>query len=189
MKSVLKRQKTFAPRQLCNTKWIMEDRDTAIEHLRVIRSLMERATVYRAVNVPTALAGGIIALLAAGIIYYLDAKAIRVLTEAEVIGIWLGVLCLLTLFNHFLIWRTARKEGEPFVSSGFKMALKAILPPMFAGGVVGVSVGLYFHLGQAALAWATFYGLALMATSGFSPRSLRYLGLAFTLTEIGRAHV
>ena len=64
------------------------------------------------------------------------------------------------------------------------MAMKAILPAMFVGGVLGLTLG--FGPSQdvvgACLAWTTFYGLALMATSGFSPRSLRVLGLGFTLT-------
>ena len=36
----------------------MNERLAAEEHLRVIRSLMERATVYRAISAPTALVGG-----------------------------------------------------------------------------------------------------------------------------------
>ena len=40
----------------------MDERQRAEEHLRVIRTLMERATIYRAISAPTALAGGLIAL-------------------------------------------------------------------------------------------------------------------------------
>ena len=38
----------------------MNERTRAEEHLRVIRSLMERATIYRAISAPTALVGGLL---------------------------------------------------------------------------------------------------------------------------------
>ena len=40
----------------------MDERHRAEEHLRVIRTLMERATIYRAISASTALIGGLIAL-------------------------------------------------------------------------------------------------------------------------------
>ena len=38
----------------------MPTRSEAEEHLRVIRSLMEKATIYRAISAPTALLGGVL---------------------------------------------------------------------------------------------------------------------------------
>ena len=43
----------------------MNEPARAEAHLRVIRSLMERATVYRAISTPTALVGCVLALGAA----------------------------------------------------------------------------------------------------------------------------
>ena len=99
-------------------------------------------------------------------------------------SIWLGVFLVVNAFHHCLIFRTSRQEGERYLSTGFNMAMKAIVPTMFVGGVLGLALGFgpSQDLVGACLAWATFYGLALMATSGFSPRSLRVLGLGFTLT-------
>src|SRR2546421_298418 len=48
----------------------MDERLNAEENLRVIRQLMERATVYRAISAPTALVAGILSLLAAAAVYY-----------------------------------------------------------------------------------------------------------------------
>lgn len=158
----------------------MSDSDTALEHLKVIRGLMEKATVYRAVTVPTALTGGLAAIITATVLYILAER----LSPAEVVSVWLGVFVLVNLFHHGLIWKTARQEGEPYLSVGLRMALKAIIPAIFTGGILGIALG----YGPArdvvgtALVWTTFYGLALMATQGFSPRSLRVLGLVFTLT-------
>lgn len=157
----------------------MNDSDKALEHLQVIRGLMEKATVYRAVSVPTALMSGGLALVVSGILFALDTSV----TTANMVSAWLGAFLVVNLFHHGLIWKTAQKEGDLYLSSGLRMALKALLPPIFVGGILGLSLG----YGPAAdsvgtsLVWVTFYGLALMATNGFSPRSLRVLGLAFTL--------
>ena len=43
----------------------MDPRPKAEEDLRVIRSLMERATVYRAISAPTALVAGLLSIFAA----------------------------------------------------------------------------------------------------------------------------
>jgi hypothetical protein len=157
----------------------MNDSDKALEHLKVIRGLMEKATVYRAVSVPTAIIGGLLAIAAASTFYLLNDQ----LDTAMTVTIWLSIAVLVNAIHHGLIWRTAQKEAEPYLSSGLRMALKALLPPMFVGGVLSLALayGPQADLVATTLVWITFYGLALMATSGFSPRSLRVLGLAFTL--------
>ena len=43
-------------------------RSEAEEHLRIIRSLMEKATIYRALSAPAALVGGLASLAGAGFI-------------------------------------------------------------------------------------------------------------------------
>ncbi len=157
----------------------MNDSDKALEHLQVIRGLMEKATVYRAVSVPTAIIGGLVALITSAMFYVRNEQ----FDTATTVSIWLGVAFLVNGIHHGLIWKTAQKEGEPYLSSGLRMALKALIPPMFVGGVFGLALayGPAADLVATTLVWITFYGLALMATSGFSPRSLRVLGLAFTL--------
>ncbi len=157
----------------------MNDSETALEHLSVIRRLMEKASVYRTVTVPTALLSGTLALLMSLTLYILD-TAIDVPTT---ISMWLGIFVIVNAAHHGLIWRTARREGEPYLSPGLKMAHKAILPPIVIGGMLGLVVGYGPHQGllSAVLFWILFYGLALLATSGFSPRSLRVLGLGFAL--------
>ena len=48
----------------------MKSPDAAAEHLRTIRSLMERATVYRAISGPGALLGGVLALGVGGVLLW-----------------------------------------------------------------------------------------------------------------------
>lgn len=157
----------------------MSDSETALEHLRLIRGIMEKATVYRTVTVPTALVGGSSAVVASLALYLANES----LSQTMTISVWLAVFLGVNLFHHALIFLTSRKEQEPYLSSGLRLALKAIAPPLFCGGVIGLSLGYgpAQDLVGAVLCWTTFYGLSLLATHGFSPRSLRLLGLAFSL--------
>jgi hypothetical protein len=156
----------------------MTSQEAAAEHLRVIRGLMERATVYRAISGPTALFGGGLALVAAGSVAWLAARGLA--GPWEFLGVWLAVLALVTGFNFALVFRGAARRGEPFVSPGMRLALLAIAPPMAAGGVVGVSqLASGGGAAYCAAVWAACYGLALLATSNFAPRSIRLLGSAF----------
>lgn len=157
----------------------MTDSETALEHLRIIRTLMEKATVYRAVSAPTALFGGSLAVLLGGILYGMNAEV----PTSWVLAIWLIAFLVINLFHHALIWMTARCSGESYASPGLRMALKAIAPAMFSGGVISLALGFgpARDLVGATAAWVTFYGLALLATSGFSPRSLRWVGFYFAL--------
>lgn len=158
----------------------MRDLETALEHLQVIRRLMEQATVYRTVTVPTALAGGALALLTSLTLYFLAGRA----TPQTHLATWLAAFALVNAFHHGLIWRTTRTRDEPYLSAGLGMALKTMSPPLFVGGLLGIALGFgpQGDVVAASLVWTTFYGLALLATHAFSPRSLRVLGLAFTAT-------
>ena len=62
----------------------MNDPDKALEHLKVIRGLMEKATVYRAVSVPTAIIGGLLALVASAAFYFLGEQ----FDTATTVAIW-----------------------------------------------------------------------------------------------------
>src|ERR1700749_1079744 len=99
----------------------------AEEHLRVIRSLMEKATIYRAVSAPTALAGGVLALIAI-------APPVRALVaplghDTSFHGRWLFALFLTLAVNGGLILREARRRGDPLVSPGMRAAFRALIPP------------------------------------------------------------
>ncbi|MEM7385810.1 MAG: hypothetical protein AAF514_12770 [Verrucomicrobiota bacterium] len=167
---------------LCLTKLRgMTEPEKAMENLRVIRSLMEKATVYRAISGPAAFLGGVLALVLGGLGWTL---AERPQSNGVFVISWVAALLVLSLINTFLLWRTANDRNEVLVSSGMKMALKAIVPPLLAGGVIGITwaLGPEGNVVRCAAAWVLFYGLALLATSGFSPRSINWLGVAFTLT-------
>ncbi|MBI23010.1 MAG: hypothetical protein CMN05_05385 [Roseibacillus sp.] len=95
-------------------------------------------------------------------------------------------LILTTFFNVMLVSQKSKREGRPFFSPGLKMALRAFVPPMLAGGVLGIALTLKADAAAAAGAsvWVTCYGLALLATRGLAPASIPRLGLAFLIAGL-----
>lgn len=163
----------------------MSHQANALENLRVIRSLMERAHVYRAISAPAALAGGLLAV-ALSILQLREGLALAGATRPEGFVLpWLGLLILVSALNTVLLRREALRHGRPFISPGMRAALRALGPPLGVGGVLGLGLMLGFHnLTLGALFWALCHGLALLATANFSPRSLTRLGWAFVLTGL-----
>src|SRR5262249_30402738 len=108
----------------------MIDRSEAEEHLRVIRSLMEKATVYRAISAEAAAVGGCLAIVASFAFgnWWSPAEPKAEVSGAQFVGLWCGVLAVAAGLNLFFLWRAARRRGEMFVSAGMRMALKAVLP-------------------------------------------------------------
>lgn len=150
---------------------------------------MERATVYRAISAPTALAAGLLSTLAAVAIYWNNQVSLffdRAIRGRQFAEIWIAVLVIALAANTFFIWREARRTGRPFVSSGMKLAVRGIAPCLL---VPAAFTAWFFgtgYLGGADLelvvVWIVSYGLALLSTALFAPRSLALLGWAFLLS-------
>jgi hypothetical protein len=152
----------------------------ATAHLRTIRDLMERATVYRALSAPAAMSAGVLTLLVSGLL--LRIQSTHRLPTGTFVWLWLGVLLAATAFNFYLLHRSARRRGDAFVSSGMKMALRAVAPPLLAGfflSVLSASQSNYYT--DIVSFWILFYGLALLAMGSFAPKSLLALGGGFFL--------
>lgn len=169
----------------------MNDRDRAGEDLRVIRTLLDQATTYRAISVSTALLGGIIALVSATFIHLSSSPGSplqRAVRPREFASIWLSALCVTLIANALFLWREARASGRPFVSSGMTLALRAIAPNLIVPALFTVWFVRVGYLGgtemQLVVIWIVFYGLALLSTALFAPRSLIILGWAVLLTGI-----
>lgn len=158
----------------------MSLRTEAEENLRVIRSLMEKATVYRAISAPGALVGGVISVILTGL----------ALTPSLGLGklafpaLWLAALTITSLANFELLRRDAARRGEPFVSAGMRLALRAMAPALVAGGLC---ITVHGEGGWALVAslWALLYGVSLLAASHFAPRSICWLGRAFFVAGAG----
>ena len=75
----------------------------AEEHLRAIRLLMERATIYRAISAPTALVGGLLSLvLSAAMLVWQNGDGSRNVDARAFYQAWLLVLLLDPRGQHFL---------------------------------------------------------------------------------------
>ncbi len=160
----------------------MSTTEDALENLRIIRSLMEKAHIYRSVSAPAALTGGVLALAASiwPVRHALTHQGSAATCDKCFLYTWLIILGIASVLNVFLLVREAKRRNQPFVSEGMRMALRAFCPPLLVGGVVGIGLILFLHnLTLAALIWVLCYGLALLGTASFSPRSLVRLGWAF----------
>jgi hypothetical protein len=154
--------------------------NAALENLRIIRSLMEKAHIYRAISAPAALLGGLIAL-GLGFRQLPNADQ-QVMQPITFLTSWLLVLAANTVLNVSLLSKEAQKRHQPLVSDGMKTALRALLPPMLVGGLMGA--GIMLQQGSLSLGvalWICTYGLGLLATRAFSPHSILVLGWMFVV--------
>ena len=157
----------------------MNEQERAEEHLRTIRRLMERGTIYRAISAPTALVGGLLALVAGAV--YSPGWTFHQLNGFLLI--WVVVLLLTAGANTLFIFLGAQKRGEQVFSPSMKTALCAIAPAFILGGILTALFLVEVEDTAADLLicalWIVLYGMGLLATSPFAPRSLVILGLAF----------
>ena len=169
----------------------MPTRTEAEEHLRIIRSLMEKATIYRAISAPTALAGGLLSVVFGGIFFFMWMDWPPANANKNVyglfVGCWLVVLLFTSFVNGLFIRRAARLRNEPFISPAMRKALWALLPPMVCGGVFTTALMLT-HSEPARWSlpefWMLFYGLGLLATAQFAPKSIPLLGWCFVVAGL-----
>ncbi len=165
----------------------MSTTEAALENLRIIRSLMEKAHIYRAVSAPAALTGGTLALVASAwpVSHAITNNGSATMCDACFLTTWLIILGIASTLNVILLAKEAARRSQPFVSEGMRMALRALMPPMLVGGCIGIGLIVFLHnLTLAALIWILCYGLALLSTASFSPRSLTRLGWAFVITGL-----
>src|SRR5271169_2820507 len=100
----------------------MTESDSASRQLRVIRSLMERATIYRSISAPTALVGGLLSFGGFATAYYAKHHRQEPLSAGEFLIVWLVILALTALTNVVFLARGSAQRGEPFFSAGMKCA-------------------------------------------------------------------
>jgi hypothetical protein len=168
----------------------MDERSRAEEHLRIIRALMERATVYRAISSPTALVGGLLAFGVAVALHFAARSPdwISYTYSRKFVFVWLGLLVVMLAVNAVFVWREAKRAGRPFLSSGMRLAIRAFAPCLLIPAATTIWFLRQGYLGDTELllvtCWIAFYGLALLSTTFFAPRSLSVLGWAFLLTAL-----
>lgn len=146
---------------------------------------MERSTIYRAISAPTALVGGAVGMIVGAVLWFLGGRTEHAPGAGTFVLTWLLTYVVIDAFNFSMIHRNARNRGEPFLSPGLKHAVRSLAPPMACGCIVGGSFALIQDdTALCAVTWVTFFGIALLSTSSFAPRSIRWLGTAFTVAGV-----
>ncbi|MDB4588296.1 hypothetical protein N9124_02310 [bacterium] len=156
----------------------MNEQERAARNLETIRSMMQRATVYRMISWPTALFAGSLAL-----IWPLLLTNHRMHWALP----WIVLAGVVAVFNTILVFKKAKREGENLVTPGLRMGLQAIMAPMLVGAVIGI-VATFSRGGYSPVLlswiWMLCYGGGLMATVNFAPRSIWWLGHTFVLSGL-----
>ncbi|MHB8519398.1 MAG: hypothetical protein ACYDH9_01450 [Limisphaerales bacterium] len=159
--------------------------DWAAENIQAIRTLMERAAIYRRALAPIMFLTGSVGLLAAVLGGFLPIASAR-----GFLGYWLGVSLLPLAGSFWLVRRQALKDAEPFWSPPARRVGQALLPPLTSGLII--SVVLLIHLGRSApemanviamvwvpSGWVILYGCAIHAAGFFMPRGMKLFGWVF----------
>ncbi len=153
----------------------------AAEHLQVIRTLMERAAVYRRALAPIMLTTGLLGIAAAILGWSLDLG-----TPVSFSGFWSAVSVIVICAAFLLARRQALKAHEPFWSPPTRRVTQALVPPLFAGWITVLAMFLpQWRLGGHAwclpIIWMILYGCAIHAAGFFMPRGIKLLGWLFIL--------
>ncbi|MCU0770953.1 MAG: hypothetical protein MUE94_04155 [Verrucomicrobia bacterium] len=183
----------------------------AAENLQTIRTLMERAALYRRALAPVMTVTGVIGMGAA-----LAGWKAGIDSPPQFILYWLCVAVVTVAAGGVLIRRQALQQAEPFWSPPMRRVSQALWPGLVAGLVLGFLVALAhgrgWSIGLSApgvspgylsqvglpLIWVILYGCAVHAAGFFMPRGVRLFGWALIVcgcagfflpvpqTEVGR---
>ena len=159
--------------------------------LAAIRSLLERAAIYRAASAKSGLTAGLLSLATAGLIYLNQEGRVDLglrIRGREFAMVWIGVLLASLVIAIFFLAAEARRNGRSFFSAELQLVAAQIAPYLL---VPSVFTAWFFGTGylggqelNLAVVWIACYGLILLSISFFAPRSLTLLGWLFLLTSI-----
>src|SRR5689334_22459674 len=110
----------------------------AEEHLRIIRSLMERATIYRAISAPTALVGGLVSVGVGTALHFSSSPSVREFEGKAAItflAAWGAVLLVTGIVNVWFLAREAKRRGQTFFSPAMAKAARALAPAFLTAAV------------------------------------------------------
>ena len=157
----------------------MNDSEKALNQLNLIREMMEKATVYRALSAPAAIFGGLLAVLL-GLYFLLQDKNGEFVDGAHYFWTWVVALIITDSFNAFLLFKRAKREGKKFISSGVKLTILRTAPAAIAGAIISFEAAKN-DIELCTLVWILCYGAALLAMGEVAPRSLKRLGWSFII--------
>ncbi len=155
--------------------------DWAAENLQTIRTLMERAALYRRALAPLMTAIGLTGIAGAIVGHFINLESPRAF-----VGFWMGVSVLALAEGFLLVRRQALKDAEPLWSPPTRRVAQAILPAFFAGFAASIPF-LFIETSNLLAAWLlvptwmVLYGCGLHAAGFFMPRGVKFFGWGFVL--------
>jgi len=162
------------------------------ERLETLRGLIERQKIYQARLARTALVGGTLSIFTATALFVNDEIAAfldRPVRPREFAAAWIVVLAVTLVTAAMLAVRAPAGESAHRSKMRIKLLLAVIapyvlIPSAFTAWFFGTG-----YLGGTELdlvvVWIAFYGLMLVGTAAFAPRSVVLLGWLFLLTAVG----
>jgi hypothetical protein len=168
-------------------KVVMES-NWAVEHLQVIRTLMERSALYRRALAPIMTFNGVLGIAGAATGWALNLNSPRTF-----IVFWAGICVLAILGSLLMARRQALRDAEPFWSPPTRRVCAAFLPPLTVGFILTLIVFVNarddapasLRVYWLAAAWVVLYGCALHSAGFFMPRGARWFGWGFVLAGSG----
>lgn len=158
----------------------------AEENLQVIRTLMERAGLYRRALAPVMTCVGLL-----GIVAGLGGRVARLESLNAFLSLWLSVAGVAAAVSLLIVRRQALTAGESFWTPPTRRVGLAIMLPFAAAMAftlpfLGVAIRQQGSGGSAVASgavslWLGFYGCGLAAAGQFMSRGVRTLGVVFTL--------
>ena len=159
--------------------------NAAAENLLVIRTLMERAALYRRALAPIMLlAGGLgVAGSVAASLLHIDALPAFIL-------FWFAVAAVACAGSFLIARRQSMKDKEPLWSPPTRRVSQALAPPLVIGFLLGALAFMTASSDEGAgvilpLAWMLCFGCALHAAGFFMPRGIGFLGWLFVVGACG----
>ncbi len=157
----------------------------AVEHLQVIRTLMERSAVYRRALAPVMTFTG-----AVGIVAALSGWGFHIDSPRGFTAYWTLVGMIAVGGAYWLVRRQALKDAEAFWSPPTRRVTQAILPPVVAGFLASVII--FWKVDASApeaagvlalrwlpQGWIVLFGCAMHAAGFFVPRGMKLFGWLF----------
>jgi hypothetical protein len=151
----------------------------AEENLQVIRTLMDRAAIYRRALAPIMIATGTLGLLGS-----MAGLLLRLNGTAAFIACWFGAAAIALIVAFLLARRQALQDEEPFWSRPTRRVAVALSPALLVGLMAGVlavqqRVESAFGLSLLVLLWLMLYGCAIHSAGFFMPTAIRRSGWVF----------
>lgn len=152
----------------------------AEENLLVIRTLMERAGLYRRALAPVMLSVGVIGLVAGALGAWVNVSWIWGVGQY-----WVIVALIALATTSVLVRRQALKAKEPFWTMPAKKVCIALAPSFFLGGMLGAFDMHRGYWGSSLVEiWLGLYGCGLCAAGMYLSRGVRLLGWMFILAAL-----